>query len=105
MFDCIIRVIISIKDYRTNNVIVIDNEKKDVSLNDKYKNLTKEEYDEFLTTFLRIIREWPDEEKRIDEHINIDVNIIEKYEDYNINIDHFPNNYDSFRDLINTLKN
>ncbi len=105
MFNSIIKATISIKDYRNRDIIIIDNEKKDVLLNDKYKNLKKEEYDEFLTTFLRIIREWQNEEKKIDEHINININIIEKDNNYSLNINHYPNNYDSFIDLINTLKN
>ncbi len=105
MFNNLERVIISINEYGTNNIITIDNNKKDISLNRKYNNLNIDEFNSFVSSFFRIIREWKNEGNEINSNILLGVKIIEKNNQYELFINkNIPDNYDSFLDLINKLK-
>ena len=48
MFENLVKVVISINEYSINNIIIIDNYKKDISFNGKYINLKINEFNLFL---------------------------------------------------------
>lgn len=105
MYNELDKVIITINEYNVQRIIIIDNNTKDISLNGKSSNLTNDEYENFLNTFFRIIRSWDTKSNMEAENLFVGINIIEKNKKYDMFIDKYiPNNYDSFIDLINTLK-
>jgi len=104
MLNNLVEVIISINEYGIGNTITIDNNKKDVSLNGKYNNLTLDEFNFFVDSFFRIIREWKNEGNEINQNILLNIRIIEKKNQYDLYINRrIPDNYDSFLDLIHKL--
>ncbi len=105
MFNNLESVIISINEYGISNIITIDNNKKDISLNGEYNNLSIDEFNSFVETFFRIIREWKNECNEINSNILLGIKIIEKNNQYELFINkNIPDNYDSFLDLIHKLK-
>ncbi len=105
MFNNLERVIISINEYGINNIITIDNNKKDISLNGEYNNLNIDEFNSFIESFFRIIREWKNEGNEINNNFLLGIKIIEKSNQYDLFInENIPDNYDSFLNLIHKLK-
>ena len=104
MFENLVKVVISINEYSINNIIIIDNYKKDISFNGKYINLKINEFNLFLESFFRIIREWKSQSNEKNENIILSIKIIEKENQYKLYISHcIPKNFDSFLDLIHNL--
>lgn len=105
MFNNLVEVIISINEHGICNTIIIDNNKKDVSLNGKYNNLSIQDYNYFIESFFRIIREWQNEDNKISKDLLLSIKIVEKTNQYIMNIEQcIPDNFDSFLDLIHKLK-
>lgn len=52
MFNNLVEVIISINEHGICNTIIIDNNKKDISLNGNYNNLAIQDYNYFVESFL-----------------------------------------------------
>ena len=104
MFHNLLEVNISINEYGIWKTILIDNNKKTVSLNGKDANIKPEHYNEFLATFFRIIRYWETEETEDDENTIINITIKETDKQYEYHLCHkLPDNYDSFLDLFSIL--
>ena len=105
MFNNLVEIIISINEYGIYNKIIVDNNKKDICLNGKYKKLNIQQFNDFLNTFFRIIREWKTEEYTKNENTMINIRIVEKDNQYDFNIYHkLANNFDSFLDLVHRLQ-
>lgn len=105
MYSELVKINISICEHGKLNLIIIDNIKKDVSLDNVYSNLSEDDYNDFLSAFLRIIRNWSNSKNMKERDIIIKIKIFEKNNQEEILIDNkLPNNYDSFLDLINKLK-
>lgn len=103
MFNDLIKVIICIKEHQKENITIIDNEKRIIMFNNKLKTLSEKEYNNFVSSLFRIIREWYNKENY---KANTRITIIEKENQYELCIDDpFPNNYDNFLALINNLNN
>lgn len=107
MFEDLYKIEICIKELGVINKIVIDNEKKDISLNGEYKNILLNNYYDFLESLLRIIREWNSENNRqsnMDNKYIINIKIIEKESKYEVYINKYiPDNIDAFWRLINSV--
>lgn len=105
MFNNLVEIIISINEYGFYNTIIVDNNKKDICLNGKYNKLNIQQFNDFLNTFFRIIREWKTEEYTKNENTMINIRIVEKDNQYDFHIYHkLPNNFDSFLDLVHRLQ-
>lgn len=108
MFENLYRVDICITEFGITDKIIINNEKKDISKNGKYKNILLNDYYSFLDSFFRVIREWNNENNsqlNIDNKYIINIRIIEKEKEYEMCINKYtPDNLDSFLRLINNLK-
>lgn len=104
MFKNLVEVVVSLNEYGINNTIIIDNKKKDILFNGKYINLKINEFNLFLESFFRIIREWKNQSDEKNENIMLSIEIIEKENQYQLYINHcIPDNFDSFLDLIHNL--
>lgn len=104
MFKNLVEVIISINEHGICNTIIINNNKKDISLNGNYNNLAIQDYNYFIESFFRIIREWQNEDNKTRKDLVISVKIVEKTNQYTMSIEHYmPDNLDSFLDLIHNL--
>lgn len=104
MFNNLTEVIIYINEYGISNTIIVDNIKKDISLNGKFNKLNIQQFNEFLNTFFRIIREWKNEEDSESGNTIINIRILEKDKQCDFHICHKPpNNFDSFLDLVHKL--
>lgn len=104
MFNNLVEVIISINEYGIYNTIIVDNNKKDISLNGKFNKLNLQQFNNFLNTFFRIIREWKNEEYSENENTIINIRIVEKDNQYDFHIYRkLPDNFDSFLDLVHKL--
>lgn len=105
MFNNLVEIIISINEYGFYNTIIVDNNKKDICLNGKYNKLNIQQFNDFLNTFFRIIREWKTEEYTKNENTMINIRIVEKDNQYDFHIYYkLPNNFDSFLDLVHRLQ-
>lgn len=104
MFKNLVEIVVSINEYGINNIIIINNIKKDILFNGKYLNLKINEFNLFLESFFRIIREWKSQSNEKNEKILLSIEIIEKQNQYQLYINHWiPDNYDTFLDLIHNL--
>ena len=104
MFNNLVEVIVSINEFGIYNTIIVDNNKKDISLNGKFSKLNLQQFNDFLNTFFRIIREWKNEEYSENENTIINIRIVEKDKQYDFHICHkLPDNFDSFLDLVHKL--
>jgi len=108
LFNNLIKIKISMGLMGDITFVLIDNLNKTITVNDVVKINNIDEYNEFLLTFFRIIREW--ENEYINESLNdsylLNINIIEKENNYVYKIKNaFPDNFDSFLSLIETIIN
>lgn len=69
MFKKFVEVIVSINKYGINNTIIIDNKKKCISFNGKYNDSMINEFNFFVESFFRIIREWKTEGNKKNENL------------------------------------
>ena len=100
MFNNLVEVIVSINEFGIYNTIIVDNNKKNISLNGKFSKLNLQQFNDFLNTFFRIIRE----EYLENENTIINIRIVEKDKQYDFHIYHkLPDNFDSFLDLVHKL--
>ena len=86
MFNNLVEVIVSINEFGIYNTIIVDNNKKDISLNGKFSKLNLQQFNDFLNTFFRIIREWKNEEYSENENTIINIGIVEKDKQYDFHI-------------------
>ncbi len=85
-------------------MIIIDSNKKNVSINKKYSNLSLKDYEKFVNIFFRIIREWKSYYNRIKKDKILIVGVIEKDKQYDLYIGNsVPDNFNSFLELIYSL--
>ena len=100
MYNNLDEIIISINEHGICNTIRIDNEKKNISYNEISIIMGNKQFYDFLDNLLRIIRDWTKTENNTQVDSTIHIKITEKNKTYDYFIHDFPDNYDSFLDLI-----
>ena len=105
MFKDLIKIIVFFSEFGVNTELIIDNEKKVISLNEKKKTLDLNDFNNFLNDFLRIIRTWEskDTNKNFNDKFILNISFFENKKEYNLCINNIPDNFDSFMDLINEI--
>lgn len=105
MFENLIKIVVSYTELGINNFLIIDNINKTIFFNEKYIKFNLNDFSDFLNTFLRITREWNNKDfnNNFNNNFILNISFFENKKEYNLCLNHIPDNFDSFLNLISKI--